>query len=162
MCARSRSSSCEAIGRIVIEFLYRATLLLNTLWFGAAFWYFAIKHETAAKLLVPRSARSSPIFLTMSSALPFLGGMNLALSSLSAMLLLRHDLFAAPEERCILLIAFGVAHTTQFLINVPVAQRGGRIGESYWDVLAGPMLFIFVVDGIMTVLNFSCAVFLWV
>ncbi len=160
MCALSRSSLCAAIDRIVIEFLYLATLLLNTLWFGAAFWYFAIKHETAAKLLVPKTARSSPVFLTMSSALPFLGGMNLALSLLSAMVLLRHDLFVAPLERCILLIAFGVAHTTQFLINVPVAKRGGRIGESYWDVLTGSMLFIFVVDGIMTVLNFSCAVLL--
>ncbi len=57
---------------------YQATLLLNVLWFGAAFWYFTVKHETAAKLLVPKSARSSPIFLTISSALPFLGGMNLA------------------------------------------------------------------------------------
>ncbi len=137
--------------------LYQATLLLNALWFGSAFWYFAVKRNTAAKLLVPKSARSSPIFLTMSSALPFLGGMNLALSLLAAMLLARQDLFIAPQERSILLIALGVAHTTQFLINVPVARRGGRIGESYWDVLKGPMLFIFVVDAVMTVLNFSCA-----
>ena len=38
-----------------------------------------------------------------------------------------------------------------------LAKRGGRIGESYWDVLKGPMLFIFIVDAVMTVLNFSCA-----
>lgn len=139
---------------------YQATLLLNVLWFGAAFWYFTVKHETAAKLLVPRSARSSPIFLTISSALPFLGGMNLALSLLAAMLLARQDLFVAPQERSILLIALGVAHTTQFLINVPVARRGGRIGESYWDVLTGPMLFIFVVDAVVAVLNFACAALL--
>ena len=138
--------------------LYQATLLLNLLWFGAGFWYFAVKHATAAKLLVPKSARSSPIFLTISSALPFLGGMNFALSLLAAMLLARQDLFIAPQEQSILLIAFGVAHTTQFLINVPVAWRGGRIGESYWNVLKGTMLFIFVVDALMMVLNFSCAV----
>ncbi len=141
----------------MIDTLYQTTLLLNALWFGSAFWYFSIKRNTAAKLLVPKSARSSPIFLTMSSALPFLGGMNLALSLLAAMLLARQDLFIAPQERSILLIAFGIAHTTQFLVNVPVARRGGRIGESYWDVLKGPMLFIFVVDAVMTVLNFSCA-----
>ena len=139
---------------------YQATLLLNVLWFGAAFWYFAVKHDTAAKLLVPRSARSSPIFLTMSSALPFLGGMNLALSLLAAILLARQDLFIASHERSILLITFGVAHFTQFLFNLPVARRGGRIGESYWDVLKGPMLFIFIVDAVLTVLNFSCAVML--
>ena len=71
---------------------------------------------------------------------------------------LRQDLFIAPQERSILLFAFGVAHATQFLINVPVARRGGRIGESYWDVLKGPMLFIFIVDAAMTLLCFSCAV----
>ena len=140
------------------ETLYRITLLLNVLWFGAAFWYFAVKHDTAAKLLIPSSARSSPLFSTMSSALPFLGGMNLAFSLLAAMLLARSDLFGAPPEQSILLVAFGVAHATQFLINVPVARQGGRIGESYWDVLRGPMLFIFVVDAIMTALNFSCAI----
>ncbi len=137
------------------DLLYQGTLLLNALWFGAGFWYFALKHETAAKLLIPRTARSSPIFLTMSSALPFLGGMNFALSLLAVMLLARRDLFVAPAEQSILLIAFGVAHATQFLINVPVARRGGRIGESYWDVLHGPMLFIFVGDAVMTLLNFT-------
>ncbi len=141
----------------MIETVYRATLLLNALWFGAAFWYFAVKRETAAKLLIPRSARSSPIFATMSAALPFLGGMNLAFSLLSVMLLARGDLFVAPAEQGILLFAFGTAHLTQFVINLPVAKRGGRIGESYWHVLQGPMLFIFVVDAIMATLNFAGA-----
>ena len=63
----------------------------------------------------------------------------------------------APQEQGILLISFAVAHTSQFLINVPIAKRGGRKGESYWDVLEGPMLFIFVVDGLMMLVNFSCA-----
>ena len=39
---------------------YQITLLANACWFGAGFWYFAIKREAAAKLLIPRSARSSP------------------------------------------------------------------------------------------------------
>ena len=144
-----------------MNIFYFSILVLNALWFGSAFWYFAIKRSTAAKLLVPRSARSSPIFLTLTAALPFLGGMNIAFSLLAAMLLLRQDLFTAPQEQAILLLAFGIAHTTQFLINVPVAKRGGRIGEAYWNVLTGPMLFIFVVDAIMTLLNFSCAAILW-
>lgn len=140
------------------DILYRVLLLANALWFGSAFWYFWLKHETAAKLLIPRSARTSPIFATMSAALPFLGGMNLAFSLLAVMLLVRSDLFAAPVEQGILLVAFGTAHFTQFVINVPVARRGGRQGESYWDVVRGPMLFIFVVDALMTILDLGFAI----
>ncbi len=136
---------------------YLCNLVSNVLWFGAGFWFFAIRRNTAAKLLIPKSVRSSPIFLTMVAAVPFLGGMNLAFSLLAAMLLMRRDLFVAPQEQAILLVAFGTAHATQFLTNVPVAIRGGRIGKSYWDVLKGTMLFIFVVDAILTATNFACA-----
>jgi hypothetical protein len=142
------------------DILYPLTLLANSLWFGSAFWYFALKRTTAAKLLIPRSARSSPIFSTMEAALPFLGGMNLALSLLALMLLVQRGLFVAPAEQATLLVAFAVAHATQFAINVPVALRGGRIGESYWEVTSGPMLFIFVVDALMTLLNIGCAAYL--
>jgi hypothetical protein len=141
--------------------LYTIVLLANLLWFGAGFWYFALKHETAAKLLIPRSARSSPLFATMSAALPFLGGMNLAFALLAALLLACRDLFDAGSERALLLGVMGVAHATQFAINVPVARRGGRIGESYWEVLSGPMLFIFVVDAGMTALAWAAAAVLW-
>ena len=143
------------------DIFYPLILLANALWFGSAFWYFALKRSTAAKLLIPRSARSSPIFPTMEAALPFLGGMNLALSLLALMLLLRLDLFVAPAEQAILLFAFAIAHASQFAINVPVALRGGRIGESYWDVASGPMLFIFVVDALMTLLDLACAAYLY-
>jgi hypothetical protein len=136
-----------------METLYRIVLAANVLWFGAGCWYFWIKHDTAAKLLIPRSARSSPIFETMSAALPFLGGMNLAFCLLAALLLIQTGLFAADPERVILLVVLGTAHATQFAINVPVARRGGRIGESYWDVLTGPMLFIFVVDAALAISN---------
>ncbi len=144
----------------MIKIFYQSVLLLNVLWFGAGFWYFVIKRNTAAKLLVPKTARSSPIFPTISSALPFLGGMNFALSLFAALLLARPDLFTAPQEQIILISVFGVAHATQFLFNVPIARQGGRIGESYWDVLKGPMLFIFVVDAIMAAFNFFCAILL--
>jgi hypothetical protein len=136
-----------------METLYRIVLAANVLWFGAGCWYFWIKHDTAAKLLIPRSARSSPIFETVSAALPFLGGMNLAFCLLSALLLVQTELFLADPERVTLLVVLGTAHATQFAINVPVARRGGRIGESYWDVLTGPMLFIFVVDAALAISN---------
>jgi len=51
----------------------------------------------------------------------------------------------------------GTAHLSQFVVNVPVALRGGRQDGSYWDVISGPMLFIFVVDALMTVANFAVA-----
>ena len=81
------------------EVFYGVALALNVLWFGAGFWYFALKRVTAAKLLIPRSARSSPIFETMAAALPFLGGMNLAFAALAVTLIARPDLFDAPAER---------------------------------------------------------------
>ena len=142
----------------MIDALYKTTLVLNVLWFGSGFWYFALKRETAAKLLIPKPARSSPLFASMAAALPFLGGMNFAFALLAAMLLAATNLFTSPTERALILIVFGVAHATQFLGNVPVALRGGRTGESYWDVLRGPMLFIFVVDAIMATLCIGVAI----
>ena len=139
---------------------YQIVLVLNVLWFGAAFWFFGFKNETAAKLLVPKSARDNPIFPTITSALPFLGGMNFALCLLAAMLLVNQDHFRDAHEQMVLLVVFGVAHASQFLINIPIAARGGRVGESYWDVLKGSMLFIFILDGLMTILNISCAALL--
>jgi hypothetical protein len=140
---------------------YKLTLILNTLWFGSAFWYFSLKHETAAKLLVPKSQRDSPVFKTFSAALPFLGGMNLAFSLLALLLLLNPELFVQSSEKILLCIVFAVAHATQFWINVPIARAGGRLGESYWNVLSGPMLFIFVVDAIMVTVNLACAIILF-
>ena len=137
--------------------IYKITLILNVLWFGSAFWYFSFKHETAAKLLIPKSQRKSPIFKTMSAALPFLGGFNFALGLLALLLLLNQSLFIQDIEKTLLCLVFSVAHASQFLINVPVAKAGGRIKEAYWNVLSGPMLFIFVVDAIMMVINFVCA-----
>ncbi|MBT3785713.1 hypothetical protein HOF92_12110 [bacterium] len=139
---------------------YQTTLVLNALWFGAAFWYFGIKNQTAAKLLVPKSARHSSIYPTLTSALPFLGGMNFAFGFLAVLLLMNQNHFRETHEQTVLLIVFGVAHASQFLINLPIASRGGRIDESYWDVLKGPMLFIFILDGLMTILNFSCTALL--
>ena len=71
----------------MLDLIYKTLLILNVLGFGSAFWHFARKRETAAKLLIPKSARWSPIFPTMVAALRFLGGMNLGFSLLATMLL---------------------------------------------------------------------------
>ena len=141
---------------------YSAVLILNALWFGAAFRYFSLTPDTATRLLVPKSARESPLFRTLSAAMPFLGGMNLAFALLAILLLCNEGLFPEPGQRAFLALVFAVAHGSQFAANVPIARRGGRQGEAYWPVLAGPMLFIFVVDGTLMLANLLLAGVLWV
>jgi hypothetical protein len=137
---------------------YFILLVLNALWFGAAFRYFSLTKETAAKLLTPKSARESPLFKTLSASMPFLGGMNLAFAVLALLLLFNLALFPDPRQKALFAVVFAVAHASQLAGNLPVARRGGRQGEAYWPVLQGPMLFIFVVDGVLAALNLLVAV----
>lgn len=125
---------------------FTVVLALNLLWFGAAFRYFTLKPETAAKLLVPKSARESPLFATVRATITFIGGFNLALAVLSLLLLIFGSLFPLPQQNAIFAITFAVAHGSQFACNLPVLRGGGRQGESLWDVRTGPMRFIFAVD----------------
>ena len=147
---------------MVTTLSYIAGLVFSALWFAAAFRYFSFQHYAAAKVFVPRSARSSPIFPTIAVATRFLGGMNAAFSALSFILLLlvfaSASLFVDPLERVILLTVLGLAHFSQFIFNVPIWKNGGRQGETYWDVTTGPMKFIFVMDAIGAVLCLVCAV----
>ncbi len=138
---------------------FSIVLVLNLLWFGAAFRYFSLTAETAAKLLVPQSARSSPLFATLKAAVRFIGGFNLSLAVLSLLMLVFGGLFALPAEKAVLAATFAVAHGSQFVCNLPVLRAGGRQGESLWDVRRGPMLFIFVVDFTLMLANAAFAVF---
>lgn len=137
--------------------LYVLLLVLNAVWFGAAFRYFGLTPQTAAKVLVPKSAREAPLFRTLAASLPFLGGMNLALAFLAVLLLFNLALFPEPGQRALFALTFGLAHGSQFACNVPIAWRGGRQGEAFWPVLQGPMLFIFVVDGMLALVNLLLA-----
>jgi len=130
-----------------------AVLALNVLWFMMGFWYFSLKPDSAARLLVPKSARESPLFSTLSASVRFLGAMNFAFAVLAALLLLNLPLFPEPQQRAVFAGAFAVAHAGQFLCNVPIARGGGRRGESLWPVLTGPMFFIFAVDFVLMLAN---------
>lgn len=132
---------------------FTVVLVLNALWFGAAFRYFSLTPDTAAKALVPRSARDSPLFKTVSAAGRFLGGMNFAFAAFAILLLLNSSLFPEAKQLALFAAVFSLAHASQFAFNVPVALGGGRQGEALWPVLTGPMLFIFVVDGTLMVAN---------
>src|SRR5688572_31105842 len=101
-------------------------LALNVAWFSMAFWYFTVKSVAAAKLLVPKSARESPLFSTVSASVRFLGAMNFAFALLAALLLLNLSLFDDPRQRALLAGVFAATHAGQFLCNVPIAMAGGR------------------------------------
>ena len=132
---------------------FTAVLALNIAWFSMGFWYFTVKSVAAAKLLAPRTARESPLFNTLSASVRFLGAMNFAFALLAALVLMNLSLFDDPRQRALLAAVFAVTHAGQFLCNVPVAIGGGRRGESLWDVLSGPMLFIFIGDFTLMLAN---------
>ena len=145
--------------------LYSLSLLSSGIWFGMAFRFFSFQQETSAKLLVPRSQRSSPLFNNMKAGVRFLGGMNASLSFLSFSLLYLHlsnsVLFSHSLERSLLLLSLSIAHLSQFLCNVPVIIVGEEKRGKLWNVLSGPMLYIFIIDGLQTILNGGVAVILY-
>ena len=128
-------------------------LVLNALWFGAAFRYFSLTPAKAAKILVTRSARDSPLFKTIAASVRFLGGMNAAFAAFAALLLFNRSLFPEPKQWTLFAAVFSLAHASQFAFNVPLALGGDSQAKTLWPVLRGPMLFIFVVDGTLMVAN---------
>jgi hypothetical protein len=127
--------------------------VLNVLWFGMAFRYFSLTPDTAAKVLVPKSARGSPLFATVAASVRFLGGMNFAFALFALLLLFNRALFPQLNQIAFFAVIFAVAHASQFVFNLPVLMAGERQGESLWHVRSGPMLFIFVVDFVLMVAN---------
>ncbi len=81
--------------------------------------------------------------------------MNLAFSVLAILAATRISVF---EARAYLLLVFGLAHGSQFGFNAPIAWREYMKRQHHWSVLNGPMLFIFVGDGVLAVLNLSLGI----
>ena len=132
------------------------TLILNTHWFAMGFNVFSIRNRIFAKLLVPREHRDTPVFEILAESGRFLGGFNLAFAVCNILLLLNLDTFPRDKQRTILLFVFAVAHGSQFIFNVPVAIQNIR-GGGAWQVLKGTMLFIFITDFTLMVLNLILA-----
>mgnify|MGYP005856532495 CR=1 FL=1 len=139
------------------QVLFSIVLVCNCLWFGATFWYFSFKSTSATKILTPRSERENTLFSTVAWSVKFLGGMNVAFSLFSALVLLSQSLFPEPKQHFIFALVFAVAHGSQFAFNVPLAQleRKGRI--LFWNVLSGPMLGIFIIDATLMIANLVAA-----
>ena len=132
-------------------------LMLNIIWFAMAFNVFALRNHIFAKILVPKEHRDSPVFVVLAESGKFLGGFNLAFAICNLLLLLNLDTFPTHQQRAILLLVFAVAHGTQFFYNLPVALEN-RKGGGVWQVLKGTLLFIFITDFVMMVLNLGLAV----
>jgi len=87
--------------------------------------------------------------------------MNLPIGLLSVYLLLfRPPFFQAPDAQLALFLFFSACHFSQFVYNLPILMRGGRVGVAYWPVLKGPMLRIFVIDAALFVANAIVAMML--
>ena len=148
---------------MVATVFYVLALLASALWFSAALRYFGFQQFAAAKVMVARSLRTSPVYPTMAAGIRFLGGMNGALALLCWGLLvivaLGIELFTQPMERAFILIIIAAAHFSQFIFNVPVRRQGGRQqDDSLWEVTSGPMKFIYLMDAAQMILALAAAI----
>ena len=134
-------------------------LILNAIWFAMGFNVFSLRPKIFAKVVVPREQRDTPVFDILIQSGRFVGGFNFAFALCNILLVTNLDVFATDAQRAILLLVFAVAHGSQFIFNVPVAIQNRR-GEGIWQVLKGTMLFIFVNDFIMMMLNLVLAAML--
>ncbi len=135
--------------------MFEVILVLNALalWFVMGFNVFSLRPKIFAKLVVPREQRDTPVFGILAESGRFLGGFNFAFALLNILLLASLATFPSDEQ-------FAVAHGSQFIFNVPVAIQNRR-GGGIWQVLKGTMLFIFVTDFVMMVLNLLLAAWLY-
>lgn len=136
-----------------MDYFLLIILVLNTLWFGAGFHFFAIKSEVATKLLLKKGQREEPYFSVINQAVKFLGGFNLALMVLSILCLSHYQhLFENPMVIGLFFVFF-TAHFSQFWYNVPYAMEESKGRDVLWSVLSGRMYFIFKTDFILAILN---------
>ena len=131
--------------------MFKIILILNALWFAAAFHLFTLRAEIFAKTMIPRADRDTPVFGMFAEIVKFLGGFNFAFCLLNVLVLIYPDLFPEANQRIILCLAFAAAHGSQFLGNVPIALQN-RKGNGAWQV-KGRMVFIFVVDFVLMIGN---------
>jgi hypothetical protein len=139
-----------------------AVLLLNSVWFSLAFHLFALRPSAAVRMLVTEDTRHESSRAALVAALPFLGGMNLAFAALSLLSLVAVARGSLDSNIWLVFAASAIAHASQLAGNVPLALAGGRAGGAPWNVLKGPMRFIFVVDGMAAVANLvACGWVMW-
>lgn len=132
-------------------------LALNIIWFSLAFRLFALRPRAAVRLLVTEDTRNEASRAALVASLRFLGGMNFGFAALSALALVSVARDSLGSNAWLIFAASAIAHASQFAGNLPLVRKGGRAGGAPWNVLEGPMAFIFVIDGILTVANGAAA-----
>ena len=140
--------------------MFEALLILNALWFFAGFHLFYLRRHVFAKILVPKQDRDTPVLATLTATGRFMGGFNFAFMVLNLLLLFNLSAFDSDHQRAILLTVMAVAHGSQFVGNLPIALEN-RHGRGVWNVLGGLMLFIFITDITLMLLNAALAIMLW-
>ncbi|WP_299773918.1 hypothetical protein [uncultured Pseudoteredinibacter sp.] len=132
-------------------------LALNALWFFGGFHTFDIRGRIFAKIVVPKEHRDTPVMETLIMSGKFVGGFNLAFMALNLLLIFNTELFDRAAQWSVLLCTMSIAHGTQFAHNVPVVIQNRR-GEGVWQV-KGLMLFIFLTDFTLMILNAAMALY---
>lgn len=137
-------------------------LVLNILWFLAAFHLFSFKSNSAAKMFLPKNYRIEPYFPILAHLLKFLGGMNFAFALLSILCLINYDSFIETYLADKILLVIAIAHGSQFWFNLPLAIQERKDDSPLWPVLKNRMYFIFKGDIILTIMNLAAAIVLYV
>lgn len=140
---------------------YLLTHSINILWFGIAFVSFGPLSARTTRALTPRSKRSQPAaeesspkrMSTTQATMRFLAGFNLGFLVLAATQLVRWQSDGAFGFGWDVFFACAVAHATQFAYNVPFAVQGGYKGGAPWNVLKGPMRYVFFMDLFCLIIN---------
>ena len=132
--------------------------LLNGMWLLAAFAQFSIAQSNTIKILVPYEKRDNPLVPTLKASVAFLGGMNLAIALLCFYLATDPEEFANAKAQTVLFAFLAAVNFSQFYFNLPVLLNKRKTGVPVWPVLSGPMLLIFVVDAVMTVIDTIAAI----
>lgn len=140
--------------------MFTIIMSLNAIWCFMAFYNFSIQYRQFAKAVVRnREHRQHPLFDTVGNSGRFLGGMNAAFCLLALLLVIFSSSFPEANQRIILCTVFAAAHFSQFYFNVPVL-RENRNGDGVWPVMQWPMVFVFITDIVMTLLNLVMVVWL--
>ncbi len=136
-------------------------LILNTLWFVAAFHLFSLKSNSAAKMFLSKPDRIEPYFPILAHLLKFLGGMNFAFAVLSILCLIYYDFFFDSPLAVLILLVMAIAHGSQFWFNLPLAIKERKGNSPLWPVLRNRMYFIFKGDIILAIMNLVAAIGLY-
>ena len=146
----------DALGVFAMFFIILS--VLNITWFSAGFWAFSLNAAKFTKIMVPRQLQQGPVYNVLVEVPRAVGGFNLAFLCLCFAMLVFSDAFAGPLSQAILFAVISIAHGTQFFFNLPNALKDWNNNEPQWPVLKGPMLFIFIGDFALMVLNAIAAV----